>query len=198
MNVAVPTMSELRERAARRIPGGVNSNVRLDAPNTFFARGEGPRIYDVEGRDYIDYLLGQGPAFLGHAHPAVVCAVQQAIATGMVYAAQNTLEVEAAELVCEALGWADMVRFNMTGTEAVQARAAPRARRHRPAPHPPLRGPVSRLARQRADQVRAGTRRRPRAPASCPKRLEATIVMPWNDLDALRRRSASTATTSPP
>ena len=68
-------MSELRERAARRIPGGVNSNVRLDAPNTFFARGEGPRIYDVEGRDYIDYLLGQGPAFLGHAHPAVVSAV---------------------------------------------------------------------------------------------------------------------------
>ena len=80
MNVAVQTMSELRDRAARRIPGGVNSNVRLDAPNTYFVRGEGPRIYDVEGRDYIDYLLGQGPAFLGHAHPAVISAVQQAIA----------------------------------------------------------------------------------------------------------------------
>jgi glutamate-1-semialdehyde 2,1-aminomutase len=184
MNVAVQDMTELRERAARRIPGGVNSNVRLDAPNTFFARGQGARIYDVEGRDYIDYLLGQGPAFLGHAHPAVVSAVQQAIATGMVYAAQNTLEVEAAELVCEALGWADMVRFNMTGTEAVQAalrlaRAVTGRRR------------IIRFEGQYhgwLDNVLIKFEPGPAQAASAgqlPEALDATIVVPWNDLDAL-------------
>jgi glutamate-1-semialdehyde 2,1-aminomutase len=184
MNVAVQSMSELRERAARRIPGGVNSNVRLDAPNTFFARGEGPRIYDVEGRDYIDYLLGQGPAFLGHAHPAVISAVQEAIATGMVYAAQNTLEVEAAELVCEALGWAEMVRFNMTGTEAVQAalrlaRAVTGKRR------------ILRFEGQYhgwLDNVLIKFEPGPAQVASAgqlQEALDATIVIPWNDLVAL-------------
>ena len=184
MNVAVQTMSELRDRAARRIPGGVNSNVRLDAPNTYFVRGEGPRIYDVEGRDYIDYLLGQGPAFLGHAHPAVISAVQQAIATGMVYAAQNTYEVKAAELVCEALGWADMVRFNMTGTEAVQgalrlARAVTGKRR------------ILRFEGQYhgwLDNVLIKYEPGPAQAASAgqlQEALDATIVIPWNDLAAL-------------
>src|SRR5688572_19819068 len=184
MNVALLSMSELRERAARRIPGGVNSNVRLDAPNIFFARGEGARIYDVEGRDYIDYLLGQGPAFLGHAHPAVVSAVQQAITTGMVYAAQNTFEVEAAELVCEALGWAEMVRFNMTGTEAVQAalrlaRAVTGKRR------------ILRFEGQYhgwLDNVLIKFEPGPAQAASAgqlPEALDATIVIPWNDLAAL-------------
>jgi glutamate-1-semialdehyde 2,1-aminomutase len=185
MNAVVQSMPELRERAARRIPGGVNSNVRLDAPNTFFARGEGARIYDVEGRDYVDYLLGQGPAFLGHAHPAVISAVQQAITSGMVYAAQNTYEVEAAELVCEALGWADMVRFNMTGTEAVQgalrlARAVTGRRR------------VLRFEGQYhgwLDNVLIKFEPGPAQAASAgqlPEALEATIVVPWNDLEALR------------
>ena len=52
---------ELRERALRRIPGGVNSNVRLTAPGIFFARGRGAWLWDVDGNDYVDYLLGQGP-----------------------------------------------------------------------------------------------------------------------------------------
>lgn len=185
MNVAPQSLSDLHARAARRIPGGVNSNVRLDAPNTFFARGEGPRIYDVDGRDYIDYLLGQGPAFLGHAHPAIVSAVQQAITSGMVYAAQNTYEVEAAELVCEALGWADMVRFNMTGTEAVQgavrlARAVTGKRRllrFEGQYHGWLDNVLIKFEPGPAQLASAG---------QLPEALEATIVVPWNDLDALR------------
>lgn len=185
MNTGVQSMSELRERAALRIPGGVNSNVRLDAPNTFFARGAGPRIYDIEGRDYIDYLLGQGPAFLGHAHPAVISAVSEALKTGMVFGAQHPLEVEAAEAVCNALGWADMVRFNMTGTEAVQAafrlaRAVTgrkRIIRFEGQYHGWLDNVLIKFEPGPAQAASAG---------QLAEALEATIVVPWNDLEALR------------
>lgn len=190
MNAALQSMSELRERAARRIPGGVNSNVRLDAPNTFFARGAGPRIYDVEGRDFIDYLLGQGPAFLGHAHPAVIAAVSQALTTGMVYAAQHPLEVEAAEAVCDAIGWADMVRFNMTGTEAVQAafrlaRAVTgrkRILRFEGQYHGWLDNVLIKFEPGPAQAASAG---------QLVEALETTIVVPWNDLEALRAALAA-------
>jgi glutamate-1-semialdehyde 2,1-aminomutase len=113
------TSADLGERAARRLPGGVNSNVRLDAPRIFFARGRGAWLWDVDGRDYVDYLLGQGPAFLGHAPEVVQRAVSEACANGTVYGAQHPLEVEAAERLCEVLGWPEMARFGMTGTEAV-------------------------------------------------------------------------------
>ncbi len=185
MNVAVQTLADLRARAARRIPGGVNSNVRLDAPNIFFTRGAGPRIYDLEGRDYIDYLLGQGPAFLGHAHPDVVAFVAEALTTGQVYAAQHPLEVEAAESICEALGWPDMVRLNMTGTEAVQgafrlARAVTgrkRIIRFEGQYHGWLDNVLIKFEPGPAQAASAG---------QLPEALEATIVVPWNDLEALR------------
>lgn len=185
MNAPAMSMSDLRERAARRIPGGVNSNVRLDAPNTFFARGAGPRIYDVEGRDYIDYLLGQGPAFLGHAHPEVIASVSEALTTGMVYAAQHPLEVAAAEAICDALGWADMVRLNMTGTEAVQAafrlaRAVTgrkRIIRFEGQYHGWLDNVLIKFEPGPAQAASAG---------QLTEALEMTIVVPWNDLEALR------------
>lgn len=107
--------------AQHYIPGGVNSNVRLDGPSVFFARGEGAWLWDVDGNDYVDYLLGQGPAFLGHAPPDVLKAVEEACRSGMVYAAQHPLEVEAAELLVRAIGWAEMVRIGSSGTEVVQA-----------------------------------------------------------------------------
>jgi glutamate-1-semialdehyde 2,1-aminomutase len=108
-------------RAARRLPGGVNSNVRLDAAPLFFERGRGAWLWDIDGNDYIDYLLGQGPAFLGHAPEPVLAAVSEASRRGMVFGAQHELEVEAAELLCDTLGWPDMVRFGSSGTEVVQA-----------------------------------------------------------------------------
>jgi glutamate-1-semialdehyde aminotransferase len=67
----------LRKRAERRVPGGVNSNVRLGMPRIVFERASGAWLWDVDGNDYVDYLLGQGPAFLGHAPPAVLEAVEQ-------------------------------------------------------------------------------------------------------------------------
>jgi glutamate-1-semialdehyde 2,1-aminomutase len=113
--------ARLDERARRRLPGGVNSNVRLVAPRRFFARAEGAYLWDVDGNDYVDYLLGQGPAFLGHAESRVNDAVAAASRLGMVFGAQHPLEVEAAELFCETVGWPEMVRFAVSGTEAVQA-----------------------------------------------------------------------------
>ncbi|MEA5457270.1 aspartate aminotransferase family protein [Sinomonas sp. JGH33] len=123
-----------RSRAEAVIPGGVSSNVRLSAPRTCFTRGSGARLFDVDGREYVDYLLGQGPAFLGHGHPEVTAAVAEATSRGMVFGAQHTLEIEAAEALVEAIGWAEQVRFGVSGTESDQgalrlARAATGRRR---------------------------------------------------------------------
>jgi glutamate-1-semialdehyde 2,1-aminomutase len=116
------TESEALDKRARQVaPGGVHSNVRLDGPHIFFARGEGAWLWDVDGNDYVDYLLGQGPAFLGHAPPSIVEAVEKACRGGMVFGGQHQLEVEASERLCEMLGWADMVRFGSSGAEVVQA-----------------------------------------------------------------------------
>jgi glutamate-1-semialdehyde 2,1-aminomutase len=113
--------AELRSRAERCIPGGVSSNVRLSAPRVFFARGQGAWLWDVDGNDYVDYVLGQGPALLGHAAEPVQAAVAEACRRGNVYGAQHSLEVEAAELLCRVAGWPEMVRFGCSGTESVQA-----------------------------------------------------------------------------
>ncbi|GAA1604444.1 glutamate-1-semialdehyde 2,1-aminomutase [Kribbella hippodromi] len=110
-----------QQRAERVIPGGVSSNVRLLSPRRFFTHGSGARLWDVDGRAYVDYLLGQGPAFLGHGHPVVTAAVAEAVAKGMVYGAQHPLEVEAAERFVEAVGWAEQVRFGVSGTESDHA-----------------------------------------------------------------------------
>ena len=115
------TGAQLFERMARVVPGGVNSNVRLEVAQRYFSHGSGPWLWDSEGRDYIDYVLGQGPAFLGHAHPRMVAGVTESIAAGMTFAAQTEVELEAAEGLVNALGWPDMVRIGMTSTESVQA-----------------------------------------------------------------------------
>lgn len=112
---------ELRRRARERTPGGVHSNVRLDGPEVVLERANGPRLYSVDGDDYVDYLLGQGPALYGHAPRFLTSAMNEASCNGMIFGGQTALEVRAAELVCSTLGWAEMVRFGLTGTEAVQA-----------------------------------------------------------------------------
>jgi len=111
----------LSARAALEIPGGVNSNVRLSAPSVFFERAAGARLTDIDGNDYVDYMLGQGPAFLGHAHPTVHRAVTAASAEGILFGGQHPAEVVAATAMLEALGWPEMVRLGMTGSECVQA-----------------------------------------------------------------------------
>jgi len=177
--------ASLNDRALRRLPGGVNSSVRQDAPPIFFARGQGAWLWDIDGNDYVDFLLGQGPAFLGHAPAPVLAAVEQACRDGMVFGSRHQLEVDAAELMCETLQWPDMVRFGSTGTEMVQAA---------------LR--LARAATGRQKFVRfeghyhgwldnvlltiEEGRPRPASAGQVSEYLADARVLPWNDLEAVR------------
>ena len=111
----------LYERTRKSLAGGVSSNVRYAATPVplFFARGEGARLFDVDGNVHIDYVLGNGPAILGHAPPKVVEAVAASLGEGQLFAAQNPRETELAERLTGLLPSAEVVRFTTSGTEAV-------------------------------------------------------------------------------
>lgn len=109
----------------RVIPGGVNSPVRAfrsvgGAPR-FIARGAGAHVWDVDGNRYIDYVLSWGPLILGHAHPVVATALQEAVARGTSYGAPTALEVELAQTVIELVPSVEMIRFVNSGTEATMS-----------------------------------------------------------------------------
>ena len=118
----------LFERAQRVIPGGVNSPVRsfrsVGGTPYFVARAEGPYVWDVEGRRYIDYVQSYGPGILGHAHPAVTEAVAKAASDGTSYGAPTEREVLLAELLCERVPAMDWTRLTSSGTEAAMAASA--------------------------------------------------------------------------
>ncbi|MFQ5815383.1 MAG: glutamate-1-semialdehyde 2,1-aminomutase [Candidatus Hydrothermarchaeaceae archaeon] len=116
------TSRGLFERAKNVLVGGVNSPVRAMKPYPFFTtRAEGCRLYDLEGRSYIDYCLAYGPLILGHANPSVVEEVGGQLENGSVYGTPTELEIELANEVVEAVPSAEMVRFVNTGTEATMA-----------------------------------------------------------------------------
>ena len=103
----------------------MNSPVRafkaVGGTPVFFAQAEGAHITDADGRSYLDYVGSWGPMILGHAHPAVVQAVQQAAARGTSYGAPCAAEVELAERVCRFVPSIDKVRFVSSGTEATMS-----------------------------------------------------------------------------
>ncbi|MFL6570262.1 MAG: glutamate-1-semialdehyde 2,1-aminomutase [Burkholderiales bacterium] len=113
---------ELFERAQRRIPAGVNSPVRafraVGGTPPFFERAAGAYLWDAEGRRYIDYLGSWGPMVVGHTHPAVVEAVQEAASRALSYGAPTEAEIELAELLCRLVPSVEMVRLVSSGTEA--------------------------------------------------------------------------------
>ena len=113
---------QLFEQAQRVIPGGVNSPVRsfraVEGTPPFIARGQGSRVWDVDGNEYIDFLGSWGPLALGHAHPVVVEAVQRAAADGTSFGAPVEQEVQLAQIVCQAFPSVDMLRLVNSGTEA--------------------------------------------------------------------------------
>ncbi len=112
----------LWERALQVMPGGVNSPVRslrsVDSTPFFVREGRGAHLFDEDGRQYIDYVMGYGPLILGHAHPQVVAAVMEQAQRGLSYGVPTRLEVEMAEKISQAVGAAEMLRLVNSGTEA--------------------------------------------------------------------------------
>jgi glutamate-1-semialdehyde 2,1-aminomutase len=103
------------------VAGGIGSNDRgLVHPHPIFiVRGSGSHIWDADGNEYIDYLLAYGPLLLGHAHPAIVEAVQRQLSQGSAYGIPHRLELEVGELLADLFPSIDMIRFSSAGTEAV-------------------------------------------------------------------------------
>jgi glutamate-1-semialdehyde 2,1-aminomutase len=116
---------ELFKRAQQSIPGGVNSPVRafraVGGTPPFIVRGQGARIWDAEGRSYIDYVGSWGPLALGHAHPEVVRAVSEAAAKGLSFGAPTEGETELAELLKSLVPSIEMLRLVSSGTEATMS-----------------------------------------------------------------------------
>ncbi len=204
MTRSLDVSRDLYAHAKRFIAGGVSSDARRivagPSPSStagvplYVDRAEGARLWDVDGNVYLDYVLGQGPALLGHCPPEVVEAVTAQVARGIVYSAQHAAEARVAERLCAMVPSAERVRFNTVGSEAAHA-AWRLARGHTGRPkilkfeghyhgwldpvlysvHPPVdaAGPAD------APFAVPGTAGQP--PAA------DLVIAPWNDLDALAR-----------
>jgi glutamate-1-semialdehyde 2,1-aminomutase len=114
-----PASGALFERARKVLPSGITHDARyLDPYSIHVARAKGPRKWDVDGNEYVDYFGGHGAMLLGHSHPAVIEAVKRQMDLGTHYGSSHELEVRWAELVCELTPCAEKVRFTASGTEA--------------------------------------------------------------------------------
>ena len=97
-------------------PGGSNGNSICQ--DVVISHGKGSRVYDLDGKEYVDYVMGGGPFMLGHAHPAVVEAITQRLAKGTSFFAMTDQILELAEHIIEAVPCAEQIRFANSGTEA--------------------------------------------------------------------------------
>ena len=117
--------SEILRRSRDLFPGGVNSPVRafrsVGGDPVVAARGEGARIWDADGKEYIDYVLSWGPLVLGHAHPMVLDALDDAMRNGTSFGMPTELEVMLGELIRERMPHVEMMRFVSSGTEATMS-----------------------------------------------------------------------------
>ena len=108
-------MSSWTDRAQAVLPGGGFGNFD---PSLVIKNGQGSRVWDVEGNEYIDYLIGSGPMLLGHGHPEVVEAIEKQLRDGFTFFANNPQGIELAERICEAVPCAEQLRYVSTGGEA--------------------------------------------------------------------------------
>ncbi|MBA4348982.1 MAG: glutamate-1-semialdehyde-2,1-aminomutase [Thermodesulfovibrio sp.] len=115
----------LYEKAVMLMPGGVNSPVRafraVGGSPLFIKKAKGSKIYDVDGNEYIDYVLSWGPLILGHSHPSVIKALKSAIDKGTSYGAPTPLEIELAQMVIKAYPSIEKIRMVNSGTEAAMS-----------------------------------------------------------------------------
>ena len=116
---------QLFEQSQRLIPGGVNSPVRafrsVGGTPVFFKKGAGSRLWDEDGKEYIDYVGSWGPMILGHAHPEVIAAVQKSAENSLSFGAPTALELEMAERITEIVPSMEQVRLVSSGTEATMS-----------------------------------------------------------------------------
>ena len=114
--------AKLLERAKKVLAGGVSSEFRkYNHPHAlFYTHGKGSRVYDVDGNEYLDFTLSQGPLILGHSHPEVVQSITEYSKDGQLFAGQHLKEIELAEKINEIIPSAELMRFCLDGSTAVQ------------------------------------------------------------------------------
>lgn len=187
--------TRLYEAACKVIAGGVSSDARrtVDTVPLYIDHAQGSHMWDVDDNEYVDYVLGQGPLLFGHSHPQIIEAVARQLSRGQIYSAQHALEVEVAELVCELVPCAELVRFNSVGSEAVHAawrlaRGAtgrPKVLKFEGHYHGWYDQALYSVHPALSD---AGPAERPRAvPGTVgqpPAGADALVIAPWNDLEA--------------
>lgn len=198
-NARYAASAQLLERAKKVLAGGVSSEFRkLNYPHAmFYSHGKGSRIWDVDGNEYLDFTLSQGPLILGHSHPGVTDAVASYAAQGQLFAGQHIKEVELAEKINQLIPSAELMRFCLDGSEAVHtafriARAKTGRKkflRFEGHFHGWLDNVSWAFAAPSAKAL--GSRENPEAfpwsqglPESS---REEFIVLPWNDLELLRK-----------
>jgi len=119
------TMGTLYQEALRYIPGGVNSPARafkaVGGDPLFIEKGKGSRIYDVDGSEYLDYVLSWGPLILGHTHPQVIEEIKEVLEKGTSFGAPTTRETELAKLIVKAVPGMEKIRLVNSGTEAAMS-----------------------------------------------------------------------------
>ncbi|MCI0401771.1 MAG: glutamate-1-semialdehyde 2,1-aminomutase [Gammaproteobacteria bacterium] len=186
------TSKKLFEEAQQFIPGGVNSPVRafkgLGGDPVFFMRGKGAYLFDTDGKRYIDYVGSWGPMIVGHAHPAVIKAVQQTAANGLGFGAPTTIETAMAKKICELMPAIEKVRMVNSGTEATMS--AIRLARGVTGREKIIKfegcyhGHVdSLLVKAGSGALTLGVPTSPGVPKAL---AEYTVTLPYNDLEAVR------------
>lgn len=185
--------SEAAFEAARHVmPGGVNSPVRafksVGVPPVYVERGQGSKIYDIDGNEYIDYICSWGPLIMGHAHPEVVQALHDTAAKGTSFGLPTLLETEMAKLVASRVPSVEIVRMVNSGTEATLS--AIRLARGYTGRHKIIKFEGSYHGHGDSLLIKAGsgvaTLGLPDSPGVPPSIAQNTIALPYNDIEAVK------------